>query len=227
MNRESSLSIVTVNYNSGVKLQATLESVKALKHRSKLEIEYILVDAMSEDLDLSKIETIVDKFICEKDEGIYDAMNKGILCATKSHILFLNSGDILCMDGKIQTLKPGKIMCYLGTSEKIFWGRSLFLGTPYCHQQIIFPLNKDILYDLKYEIAADLKYIIEMNCHTNLEKIPGLSVRYDLDGVSQRLKLQRDQEIYQIFIEFNLWMHALVFLCKMKLSDIIRRWICL
>ena len=222
MNIENSLSIVTVNYNSGPKLRATLESVNELKLKSKLDIEYILIDAMSEDLDLSQIEKIVDKFICEKDNGIYDAMNKGILVASKSKILFLNSGDTIRNVGELDTLKSGKILCYLGASRKPFWGRPLCLGTPYCHQQIIFPTNKEIFYDLKYEIAADLKYMIDMKCHTHLQKVSGLIVHYDLEGVSQRLAMQRDEEIYQILSEYKLRGHAIIFLIKMLISRVIK-----
>ena len=70
------LSIITVSYNAGDSISRTLTSVR----RNKTEdIEYIVIDGGSKDctLDiLNKNRDIIDILISEKDEGIYDALNK-------------------------------------------------------------------------------------------------------------------------------------------------------
>lgn len=89
------ISIITVNYNNADGLSQTLKSV-----RSQIElgadIEYIIIDGKSNDgveEIVSKNNDIISKLICERDTGIYNAMNKGLKIATGDFVLFLNSGD--------------------------------------------------------------------------------------------------------------------------------------
>jgi len=71
----------------------TLESISEVKTN---DIEYIVVDGISEDGTLEKLEKhmpIIDLLISESDDGIYDAMNKGVSLASGEYILFLNGDD--------------------------------------------------------------------------------------------------------------------------------------
>jgi len=101
------LSIITINYNNAMGLQKTLESVFS---QTSTDFEYIVVDGASTDgsveiiesfdfsPDLSlkeKDERIHLTWISEKDNGIYQAMNKGISLANGEYVQFLNSGDVL------------------------------------------------------------------------------------------------------------------------------------
>lgn len=87
------ISIVTVCYNAAVSIEKTIGSVLKQDYP---EIEYIIVDGMSCDGTYE----IVMKYcshaliIHEPDQGIYDAMNKGIKEASGDYIYFLNSGDL-------------------------------------------------------------------------------------------------------------------------------------
>lgn len=87
------ISIITVTYNSANTIRDTLESVK---NQSYEKIEHIIVDGESKDktLDIVSEYPSISKFICEKDNGIYDAMNKGVKLATGDIIGILNSDDI-------------------------------------------------------------------------------------------------------------------------------------
>lgn len=93
------LSIITVSKNSGLTIADTLNSVLYLLHKNK-NVEYIIQDGISSD-DTSQI--INDrikgfkniKIFSEKDNGIYDAMNKAIDKANGKYIYFLNSDDLL------------------------------------------------------------------------------------------------------------------------------------
>lgn len=82
------VSIITVCYNSAVTIDRTIKSVLAQNYDN---IEYIIIDGASQDNTLERIENhqgkFIDKFnreiriVSEPDEGIYDAMNKGIQLA--------------------------------------------------------------------------------------------------------------------------------------------------
>lgn len=88
------ISLITICYNSEQTIRATLESVR-LQNFSRLE--YIIIDGASEDGTLSIIDEykdIVSVIISEPDQGIYDAMNKGISLATGDVIGILNSDDV-------------------------------------------------------------------------------------------------------------------------------------
>jgi len=87
-------SLITVCYNSAETICHTLQSVREQTYPN---IEYIIVDGGSKDntLDLIAAEgPHVSKLISERDNGIYDAMNKGLALATGDVVGFLNSDDI-------------------------------------------------------------------------------------------------------------------------------------
>src|ERR1700753_3582932 len=89
------LSVITIVYNNVRDIERTLLSVL---NQTYPNIEYIIVDGASADgtLDVIKrYENRITKIISEKDEGIYDAMNKGLTAATGDYVLFMNSGDEL------------------------------------------------------------------------------------------------------------------------------------
>jgi glycosyltransferase involved in cell wall biosynthesis len=86
------ISIITVTFNSSKTLKTTLESVASQTFKN---IEHIIVDGQSSDNTLMLLKNYphIHKVISEKDNGIYDAMNKGINNASGDVIGFLNSDD--------------------------------------------------------------------------------------------------------------------------------------
>lgn len=93
------ISIITVSYNSSKTIEDTFNSIL---NQSYNNIEYIIIDGNSKDKTLEIIGEYESKFIdkkiefkwiSEKDNGLYDAMNKGIKMATGSYIGILNSDD--------------------------------------------------------------------------------------------------------------------------------------
>lgn len=98
------LSIITINYNNAEGLCKTLASVASQTYR---DIEHIVIDGGSTD---GSVDVIKDyehsvfsnqkssysiTWVSERDNGIYNAMNKGIRKASGDYIQILNSGDIL------------------------------------------------------------------------------------------------------------------------------------
>jgi glycosyltransferase involved in cell wall biosynthesis len=87
------ISIITAAYNSAATIADTLASISGQDHP---DIEHIIVDGGSNDATLDIIDDFphVAKLISGKDDGIYDAMNKGISVATGQVIGILNSDDV-------------------------------------------------------------------------------------------------------------------------------------
>lgn len=122
------ISIITVNYNDAEGLRKTLASVAS---QTYTDIEHIIVDGASTDgsvdiireyetVNLTSIHPLRIVWISEKDNGIYDAMNKGVAMSSGEYLLFLNGGDALASPTAIEDVCP-----YLNDEDFII-GRSYF-----------------------------------------------------------------------------------------------------
>lgn len=114
------ISIVTVSYNSSLTISSTIESVLSQKN---IDLEYIIVDGASKDGTVDIIRQYTDKNSCikllsEKDNGIYDAMNKGIGLATGEVIGILNSDDCYAGDDVLEEIV--KTFCEDNTLESCY-----------------------------------------------------------------------------------------------------------
>lgn len=91
------VSIITATYNSAATISDTLKSVACQSYN---DIEHIIVDGLSKDSTLTIVSTFnhIAKVKSEKDNGIYDAMNKGIDICTGEIIGILNSDDFYVSD---------------------------------------------------------------------------------------------------------------------------------
>lgn len=98
------VSVITVCYNSAETIVDTLISVAG---QAAVEVEHILVDGGSTDGTLAIIERYgehVARLISEPDNGIYDAMNKGLRVATGDVIGFLNADDVYADENVLATV---------------------------------------------------------------------------------------------------------------------------
>ena len=92
------ISIITITYNSEATLEETIKSVISQNYP---DLEYIIVDGLSQDGTLDIVEKYrehISVVISEKDNGISDAFNKGIRAATGDVIGIINSDDLLMPD---------------------------------------------------------------------------------------------------------------------------------
>ncbi|MDZ7662818.1 glycosyltransferase family 2 protein [Thiohalophilus sp.] len=98
------VSIITVCFNSASTIRDTIESVRSQNYP---DIEYIIIDGGSTDGTLEIVKEYDDSvsvLISEPDQGIYDAMNKGIRAASGDFVGLLNSDDILFSQETISEL---------------------------------------------------------------------------------------------------------------------------
>jgi len=89
------VSIITVSFNSEKTIEETIQSVNQQTYRN---LEHVFIDGVSKDktIDIIKNSSIRNPvIITEKDNGIYDAMNKGINKSNGDIIFILNSDDVL------------------------------------------------------------------------------------------------------------------------------------
>ena len=92
-NHKPKISIITVVYNSVSTIEKSIISVLDQNYDN---LEYIIIDGGSTDGTINivnKYKDEIDYFVSEKDGGIYDAMNKGLIQASGDMVAFLNSDD--------------------------------------------------------------------------------------------------------------------------------------
>lgn len=100
---ETSLSVITVVRNGQSSIDRTLKSI----NDQEMEFDYVVIDGGSTDGTLSQLSrsgVFINQLISEKDEGIYDAMNKGANLSKGEWLFFLNSGDILYSNHSLKDL---------------------------------------------------------------------------------------------------------------------------
>jgi glycosyltransferase involved in cell wall biosynthesis len=116
------LSIITINLNNCSGLERTIESVI---NQTSADFEFIIIDGASTDGSrelINKYPSAISNWISEPDNGIYDAMNKGINLSRGEYLLMLNSGDVLHENDTI------KKVIDLGLDRDLIYGNILWIG---------------------------------------------------------------------------------------------------
>lgn len=216
------LSIITICFNTEDSIKRTIESVCNQKDK---EVEYIVIDGKSTDSTLEIIknyQSLIDKIISEKDEGIYDAYNKGIEHSSGEYIMFLNGGDFLTKNAitniikKIKNSEPkifySKVniydenlnLSYVKKGKKSF--SPFWLMQPYSTPSLV--INKNIFtkfgkFDLTMSTIADYDFIIRLiKNNETFEEINFITSNFVRGGVSDT-KYDSDQRL-KMFKKNNL-----------------------
>lgn len=129
------ISIITVCYNSSKTLSRAIESVLA---QNNIQLEYLIIDGASKDNSVEIAESYRSQFEqkgytyhiqSEPDNGIYDAMNKGVLAATGEIIGILNSDDYYASSDILSSV----VSCFAENETDSVYGNLLYVknGKPY------------------------------------------------------------------------------------------------
>lgn len=201
------ISLITVAYNSDKTIRDTINSVSSQTYK---DIEYIIVDGLSKDRTVDIIREYEPlfadkmKWVSEKDNGLYDAMNKGIHMATGDIIGILNSDDFFTSNnviekvisgfnkdvdavyGDVHFVKSDNLQrCVRYYSSKIFKRSLMKMGfipahpSFYCRRECF---EKYGYYKTDYKIAADFDLLLRF-IYVNRIRIKYLPI----DMVTMRL----------------------------------------
>ena len=208
MKREPKFSIITITYNAAAAIEPTLQSVLSQTYTN---YEYLLIDGGSKDDTVAKAKASGIEFahiVSEPDNGLYDAMNKGITLATGDYLCFLNAGDAFFAPDTLQTIANAAMkeealpdvlygetaevdetrnfvrMRRLQAPKELTW-QSFKNGMMVCHQS--FYARREIvpMYDLKYRLSADVDWCIKvMKQSKKLVNVNATVINYLQNGLS-------------------------------------------
>lgn len=175
--KEPEFSIITICYNEARNIAPTCQSIVDQRHGN---FEWIVVDGASTDGTLEILDQYrehITSIVSEHDNGIYDAMNKGIRLSRGEYVVFMNGGDRFSSPdvldlvsrapktkliyGQLELDETGGVL--LSQPEKI--GREYLLTHMLHHQAAFFHqslFKKYGLYDTQYRIAGDYDFFIRI-----------------------------------------------------------------
>lgn len=206
------ISIITACYNSEKTITDTLRSARA---QTYVDIEHIIVDGGSKDNTLAVVAAEVmpsHKLLSEKDNGIYDAMNKGIALATGDIIGFLHSDDLFAhpdvlahiagvfvadssvcaVYGDLVYVRKDNTVhivrrwaCKPFSPRRLAWGWMPPHPALYVRREWYARING---FDTRYRIAADYNSILQLFSQPDFISVhlPEVLVKMRLGGASNR-----------------------------------------
>ena len=167
------ISIIVVSLNTK---KDFLKTIKSIQKQVYKDYEVIVVDGKSTDGTVEEIKKLKDKkikYIIQKDNGIYDAMNKGIKISLGKWIIFMNSGDLFYKNNVLNnflsvnvknydivygdTVVSTKNLKYIVNSKP--FDHKTFL-MPFCHQSVFVKSNilKKRNFSLIYRFSSDFDF---------------------------------------------------------------------
>jgi len=198
------LSIITVNYNNR---EGLIKTVSSVINQTWQEFEYIIIDGGSNDGSKEYLESKSQYFnywVSEKDSGIYNAMNKGIVNSNGKYLLFLNSGDVLYNNQVLKDVNDRLSLevsfvcgnlCYEVNNKKIIrkhpdaMSFSYLVSNTVSHpstfiKKVMF--DKYGLYNEENKIVSDWEFFFKalgLNGE-NYQKIDCTITNFDMTGIS-------------------------------------------
>jgi len=201
------VTLITVTYNSDKYLEATIESIL---NQSYENVEYIIIDGGSTDYTLEIIKRyskLIDYYVSEKDNGMYDALNKGLKISTGHLIGFCNSDDMLYSNDTIcqivQSYEKEIFDCcygsvqYIDKKSNVLYARKplefkprylVTLGLPFAQPAFFWTrelMDKTGCFNLNYKIVSDYDLIGRLLLNSKkVYRIKGYLVKFRKHGHS-------------------------------------------
>lgn len=219
-------SIITICYNASSTIERTIQSVDS---QSFTDYEHLIVDGASSDGTCDIIRSHPNdnrRISSERDNGLYDAMNKGISQSKGEYLIFLNAGDKFHSTDTLAVIAkaiedanhPGIVYGqtnivddegnYLGprhlqAPERLSI-KSFAEGMLVCHQAFVAMRRIAGYYDLKYRYSADYEWCIRCLQHSrnNVGLTDTIFIDYLNEGVTTRNRIPSLIERFKIMSYF-------------------------
>ena len=243
------VSVITVCYNAEEFIEYAINSVLNQKYKN---FEYIIIDGASTDNTVSivnKYKSNIAFFLSEKDNGMYEAMNKGIKAATGDILYFLNSDDVFYDEyvienvvkafqtkidieliyGPIIIRDPIANESYIKTHDYIT--KSFFIYGAICQQGIFYRaeiFKKCGHFDNRYKIVGDYEWVLRAfyKCKIKREYYQGIIAIFRNGGMcnSDKFSNLHDKERKEVmkiyFNNFELLKYKFIILGKIILKKL-------
>ncbi|MEW7009883.1 glycosyltransferase family 2 protein [Lentilitoribacter sp. EG35] len=232
------ITVITVVYNGGDFLEATIQSVLSQTHAN---LEYIIIDGGSSDNTVDIIrryESNLNFWCSEPDKGIYDAMNKGLSLANGKWVNFMNAGDTFYKDSTISDLfsedHSNSTIVYGGVAiqypefiklQHAGEPRDLWKGMRFSHQSTFINLkyHKINPYNIENTITADL----ELFYKSYLNGIVFLKTDQILSsvitgGLAEKNRLKSINGAYNTVRKYNASFYVHVYYCLQIVSSVFK-----
>ena len=203
------VSVITATYNRDVTIERALSSIK---NQTYANVQMIVVDGASQDHTISLVSPMLgdnDILQSEPDQGIYDALNKGLVLADGEIIAFLHSDDLYSDNNVISRVVEnfsddsvdvvyGDVCFFSGSNimktkrryrSDILSARNLAWGKMPAHPAIFIRrrVYEEIGYfETNFNIAADYELLCRVVHYPNLKSVylPSVLVHMQLGGIS-------------------------------------------
>ena len=224
MNSQPLFSIITVTWNAAGVIEPTLQSVR---EQTNANYEYLIIDGASADdtLALVKRHDIPNtRIFSERDNGLYDAMNKGIDHALGKYLIFLNAGDSFASPTTLAQLtqlavnNPGVIYGQTQlvdanrnvvgkrhlTAPKRLTADSFKNGMLVCHQAFVARRDLAPHYDQQYRFSADYDWCIRVLKKSQANAYAGDKpiINFLTDGLTSKYHRKSLIERYRIMCHY-------------------------
>lgn len=229
MSPQPLISIITITYNAAPHLPATMKSVAS---QTEGDFEHIIIDGASRDNTLEiarEMGTDRLRILSERDNGLYDAMNKGLGMARGKYVIFLNAGDAfhspdtlsayavaarsnpdiiyadtVIVDSSRRMLRPRHL-----SAPEILTFQSFASGMLVCHQA--FMVRRDLAprYDTSYRFSADYDWTVrclEKSKPGRCVNLKRVAIDYLDDGLTDHNRLRSLRERFLIMCEHYGWL---------------------
>jgi len=198
------ISVITVVYNGEKEIDKTILSIINQTYK---KIEFIIIDGNSKDNTVKIVNKYINKinyFVSEIDEGIYDAMNKGLKKVTGDFVIFMNAGDMFYNSETIE-----RFINQIVSKDKVYFGRAKVIDNDSVwlypsrevtnnniglwlkhnlpnHQAMFFPRSFYQLYsyNTSYKIGSDSDYKFQSQKDSGFVFIDDIICEFEFGGVS-------------------------------------------
>lgn len=198
------ISIISVTYNAANSIENMIKSIISQVNLS--DIEFIIIDGNSTDGTcdiIKKYDSYIDIFLSEKDNGIYDAMNKGLNYAKGEYVYFIGADDTLYSNNVLKNID-----CYLNNKVDVLSGNvclvdkilhmkklstnrytkeEIITGKMLPHQGLFVRRTLALKYkfNVKYKIASDYEMLLKIiKDNYNILYIDDVIANYNVSGIS-------------------------------------------